>query len=139
MTDGASSVPLASHTPSRGAVEQDVRARQPQRTCIGCRVRADRSSLLRVVAAGDSGSGSARAVEPDAAARRPGRGAWVHEDPACFQRAVKRRAFGRALRLDGALDLDAVREHVSASTTSPPSTSSGSGSAPDGHPMSYHR
>jgi predicted RNA-binding protein YlxR (DUF448 family) len=34
----------------------------------------------------------------DAAARLPGRGAWVHPDSACIENAVKRKAFGRALR-----------------------------------------
>lgn len=28
----------------------------------------------------------------------PGRGAWLHPDPACLDAAVKRRAFPRALR-----------------------------------------
>jgi predicted RNA-binding protein YlxR (DUF448 family) len=29
---------------------------------------------------------------------RPGRGAWLHPDPACLAEAVRRRAFTRALR-----------------------------------------
>jgi predicted RNA-binding protein YlxR (DUF448 family) len=35
----------------------------------------------------------------DAAARLPGRGAWVHPDSGCIENAVRRKAFGRALRL----------------------------------------
>ncbi|MEO5920556.1 MAG: YlxR family protein, partial [Pseudolysinimonas sp.] len=46
---------------------------EPVRTCLGCRQRAPRSSLLRVVAR------DGRAVV-DTAARLPGRGAWVHPD-----------------------------------------------------------
>jgi predicted RNA-binding protein YlxR (DUF448 family) len=61
------------------------------RTCLGCRQRAPRSSLLRIVAR------DGRAAV-DAAARLPGRGAWVHPDPGCIDAAVKRKAFGRALR-----------------------------------------
>jgi len=34
----------------------------------------------------------------DATASLPGRGAWVHPDPGCIDAAVKRKAFGRALR-----------------------------------------
>ena len=64
---------------------------EPERTCLGCRQRAPRASLLRIVAR------DGRAVV-DAAARLPGRGAWVHPDPGCVDAAVKRRAFGRALR-----------------------------------------
>ncbi|MEZ5189928.1 MAG: YlxR family protein [Schumannella sp.] len=28
----------------------------------------------------------------------PGRGAWLHPDPGCVEQAIRRRAFGRALR-----------------------------------------
>ena len=85
-------------------------------------------------------------VVPDAAARLPGRGAWVHHTLACFDLAVRRRAFARALRMQGPVDPAAVRhllERESAAGSTelhrPPSTSSGSGSAPNGHPMSSHR
>ena len=61
------------------------------RTCLGCRQRAPRSSLLRIVAR------DGRAVA-DVTASLPGRGAWVHPDPGCVDAAVKRKAFGRALR-----------------------------------------
>ncbi|HWH96898.1 MAG TPA: YlxR family protein [Pseudolysinimonas sp.] len=64
---------------------------EPVRTCLGCRQRAPRSSLLRIVAR------DGRAAV-DAAARLPGRGAWVHPDPGCVDAAVRRKAFGRALR-----------------------------------------
>ena len=69
---------------------------EPVRTCLGCRLRAPRSSLVRVVAR------DGRAVV-DAAARLPGRGAWVHPDDGCVENAIRRRAFGRALRVE-ALD-----------------------------------
>ncbi len=39
-------------------------------------------------------------VVADEAAVLPGRGAYVHPTQACFENAVKRRAFGRALRID---------------------------------------
>lgn len=139
MTDVVSSVPQPSGRPPDDVIVEGERARQPQRTCVGCRERADRSSLLRVVVAGESAPGKPRPLEPDAAARRPGRGAWVHHDPACLERALKRRAFGRALRVDGPLEPSALREHVGATGTGPPSTSNGSGSTPDGHPMSHPR
>jgi predicted RNA-binding protein YlxR (DUF448 family) len=47
--------------------------------------------LLRVVARDGQ-------VVADAAARLPGRGAWVHPQVGCIENAVKRKAFGRALR-----------------------------------------
>lgn len=40
----------------------------------------------------------------------------MHPDPACFAQAVRRRAFGRALRVTGVLDHGALAEHVDAQT-----------------------
>ncbi|WP_345069615.1 YlxR family protein [Leifsonia kafniensis] len=67
------------------------------RTCIGCRSRAPRSSLLRVVARDSE-------LVVDEPATLPGRGAWLHPTIACFQAAVRRNAFGRALRVSRPLD-----------------------------------
>lgn len=77
----------------------------PVRTCIGCRRTAPRSVLLRVVGAEVDGRPTA---VPDPAAVRPGRGAWLHRDRGCVELAVRRRAFGRALRLAGPVDTAAV-------------------------------
>ena len=67
---------------------------QPQRTCIGCRQKGSRSELLRLVA---DASGSS-AVIVDERRRMAGRGAWLHPSESCLALAVKRRAFGRALK-----------------------------------------
>jgi hypothetical protein len=61
--------------------------------------------LLRVVASGT-------VLVPDERARMPGRGAYLHRDPQCLHLAERRRAFGRALRVPGALDVAAVREMI---------------------------
>lgn len=81
----------------------------PIRTCVGCRVRAHQSVLLRVAASEGGGVWSA---VPDPRRRLGGRGAWVHLDRACFDLAERRRAFPRALRLGGPLGLAALREFV---------------------------
>ena len=88
------------------AATPTVRPRVPVRTCVGCRERAARADLLRVVADGDR-------LVPDPARRLPGRGASVHPDLRCVDLADKRRAFPRALRLPGPLDVTPVREAVS--------------------------
>ncbi|HLT60269.1 MAG TPA: YlxR family protein [Microlunatus sp.] len=67
---------------------------EPVRTCIGCRVRAAKRDLLRVVWTGT-------AVGADDLQRAPGRGAYLHRDPRCLEQAIRRRAFGRALRREG--------------------------------------
>lgn len=77
---------------------------EPVRTCLGCRQRAPRSSLVRVVARDGR-------VAVDAAARLPGRGAWLHRSSACVDTAIQRKAFGRALRT-GALDTTGLREEL---------------------------
>jgi predicted RNA-binding protein YlxR (DUF448 family) len=82
------------------------------RTCIGCRQRAAKSELLRVVA-GNRGAGLE--VVPDPAGRAPGRGAHLHPTSACLALALRRRAFARALKTQGSgelLDTEAVQEFV---------------------------
>ena len=79
--------------------------REPERTCLGCRSRVGISELLRVVARGST-------VVPDPRRRMAGRGAHVHPDPRCLALAVKRRAFPRALRVVGPLDVAAVERQM---------------------------
>ncbi|MBF4561840.1 YlxR family protein [Microbacterium sp. VKM Ac-2870] len=70
---------------------------EPVRTCVGCRARVACSTLLRVVERDG-------VLVPDEKAVLPGRGAWVHDTSACVDAAIRRRAFGRALRVSGPLD-----------------------------------
>ena len=79
---------------------------------MGCRTRATRSALLRVVAVGVEAGDRPPRLTPDPDRRLPGRGASVHPDPRCVDLADTRRAFPRALRLPGPLDVSPVREHV---------------------------
>lgn len=61
------------------------------RTCIGCRRRSGVAGLVRVTAGEDGRLRVGRTA--------PGRGAWLCAgEPACFELAARRRAFGRALR-----------------------------------------
>ena len=78
----------------------------PERTCIGCRQRAPRAQLLRLVL---TPSGE---LDVDARAVRPGRGAWIHPDPECLTLAERRRAASRALRIGGPLDVVRVRRFL---------------------------
>lgn len=91
---------------------------------MGCRLSAPTSELLRIVAVTDEAGYSLR---PDPFRRLPGRGANMHPDPACFALAVRRRAFGRALRITGIVDHGALAEHVDASNHYTRSTGSGEG------------
>ena len=77
----------------------------PLRTCVGCRATGPRSALLRVVVVQD-------VLVVDLGRRMPGRGAWLHPDPGCLEKAERRRAFGRALRVAGQPGTDAVHRHL---------------------------
>jgi predicted RNA-binding protein YlxR (DUF448 family) len=59
------------------------------------------------------------AVVPDPQGTAPGRGAHLHPTTACYELAVRRKAFGRALRITaegapGGLDTAAVGQYVAA-------------------------
>ena len=84
------------------------------RTCVGCRRRDARSALLRVVAeCSDTGEYPARVVA-DPRLRLPGRGAWLHPTSECLDLAVRRKAFGRALKVNAFLDVAAVGAYIDA-------------------------
>ncbi|MDQ3628547.1 MAG: YlxR family protein [Actinomycetota bacterium] len=105
---------------------------QPVRTCIGCRDRATPSDLIRIVALV---SGSAVSAVPDPRRSAPGRGAHLHPSPACLELAVRRKAFTRALRVQGPVELDAVRAYLTGlagSSVSPPDQVSSTTTSPPG-------
>lgn len=87
----------------------DARFREePVRTCVGCRQRDHRSVLVRVIVAEVGGAAS---VVPDPGRRLAGRGAWLHPDPTCLDAAERRRAFSRALRHPGPLELAPLKAY----------------------------
>jgi uncharacterized protein len=86
--------------------------RAPTRTCVGCRGTDSWSALLRVVAETDD-AGVTR-LAPDPRHLLPGRGAWLHPTGGCLEQALRRRAFGRALRVGSGPDPAAVVAHIEA-------------------------
>ncbi|MCX4917390.1 MULTISPECIES: YlxR family protein [unclassified Streptomyces] len=81
----------------------------PERTCVGCRERAAKRDLLRIVAVEGE-------CVPDHRGTLPGRGAYVHPALVCLDLAIRRRAIPRALRAPGPLDTAALRLHVEQAT-----------------------
>jgi predicted RNA-binding protein YlxR (DUF448 family) len=63
----------------------------PVRTCVGCGARAAQGELVRFVAIAD-------ALALDDRRRLPGRGAYLHRQPACWTAFVRRRGTVRSLR-----------------------------------------
>ncbi|MFG2136336.1 YlxR family protein [Streptomyces sp. NPDC048650] len=77
----------------------------PERTCLGCRERAAKGDLLRIVMIEGE-------CTPDRRGTLPGRGAYVHPTPVCLDLAVRRRAFSRAFRSPGPFDTAELRRVV---------------------------
>ena len=91
------------------SVSPSQRPASPVRTCVGCRQRAAKADLLRVVL---DERGAGREVVPDPGGRLPGRGAHLHPTPDCLQLALRRRAFTRALRAEPGSSSAPVEHHV---------------------------
>jgi predicted RNA-binding protein YlxR (DUF448 family) len=67
---------------------------EPVRTCVGCREEAGKRGLIRLVRGPDG------AVTIDPSGGAPGRGAYLHDDGACFALARSRRALERSLKAE---------------------------------------
>jgi uncharacterized protein len=94
-------------------MEDRAAPRSPMRTCVGCRARASKFDLLRVVAVENSTEpDTATMLTPDRRGKLPGRGAYLHLDLRCLDLAERRRVFRRALRLPGQFDTSVLRQWV---------------------------
>lgn len=91
----------------RSVVEQhgSVGTHIPMRTCVGCRACVNKADLVRLVISGEQ-------LIVDASGSHPGRGAYVHPSKECLDKALKRRAFPRALRWNGPINIHDVSEQL---------------------------
>jgi predicted RNA-binding protein YlxR (DUF448 family) len=79
----------------------------PERTCVGCRRPAPKAELLRVTRAPEG------AVAMDPTGRAPGRGAYLHRDPACVGAAFRRGGLAGALRVPlGSAEAASLRRDI---------------------------
>ncbi|NJP05629.1 MAG: YlxR family protein [Chloroflexaceae bacterium] len=79
--------------------------------CIGCRCVFAKQHLVRLVRTRDS------RVILDPGRKHPGRGAYLCQNPACWERALKRQSVVRALRIgtlhpDDRLALEQVAQRL---------------------------
>ncbi len=75
----------------------------PMRKCIGCMESRPKGELLRIVCAEGR-------VSADPTGRAAGRGAYLCKNTECLEKAIKRRAFGRAFKCEvKAEDLERLR------------------------------
>lgn len=97
--------PMASLAPSRQKTHSSNQ--EPIRTCVGCRERASKADLVRLVILDGT-------LTVDRDFTVPGRGAYLHPRPDCVESALRRRALPRALRWQGNLNVDTVSEQLTA-------------------------
>ncbi len=97
----------------------------PRRSCVVCRVSADKRTLHRLVRSPDG------VIRYDPSGKAPGRGAYLCGDPVCTTRAAKRRSVQRALKAAGAPGVDAalnaLRDDVGAAYPAGKTTKEASG------------
>lgn len=66
----------------------------PQRTCVACRKKVDKRQLTRLVNTAEDG------LIVDPSGKRNGRGTYLCNDPACWEKAKKTRLLDQALRAE---------------------------------------
>jgi uncharacterized protein len=64
----------------------------PQRTCIGCRTVLAKKTLIRIVR-------TEAGVQVDPTGKAPGRGAYIHGNRSCWEKALK-GPIGNALKTE---------------------------------------
>ena len=76
-----------------GSQQQPMRRKHvPLRTCVVCRSRGSKRALTRLV-------GTDAGVQVDSGGKMSGRGAYLCEDPACWERAVNTKILDKALKV----------------------------------------
>ncbi|MCD6519843.1 MAG: YlxR family protein [Anaerolineae bacterium] len=68
------------------------RKREPQRTCIGCGRTTSKRELIRIVRTPEG------EIKIDPTGKVPGRGAYLCPNKACWQKALKKKRIGTALK-----------------------------------------
>jgi predicted RNA-binding protein YlxR (DUF448 family) len=84
---------------------RDTRAAETSRRCAVTRAHRSKDDLVRFVLGPDG------AVVPDLKEKLPGRGVWVTASHETVAEAVKRKAFGRALKAEAKADAG-LADHV---------------------------
>lgn len=79
---------------SKPGAKPKPRRHVPQRTCVVCRTTSDKRSLTRLVRTPDDG------VQIDPTGKRNGRGAYLCNQVACWDRALTTDVLARALRTE---------------------------------------
>lgn len=71
----------------------------PQRSCLGCGLKTEKASLIRVVRRPDG------LLLVDKRGKEPGRGAYICSKESCLKMAIKKKAIERALSVKLTADI----------------------------------
>lgn len=97
----------------------------PQRMCISCREKTAKRTLIRIVRTPEG------SVEIDSTGKKNGRGAYLCDDPACWNKALDTNSLDRALKTTiNDETIQAFRRH--AATFPPTATQAAAVETPEG-------
>ena len=71
----------------------------PLRKCVGCGEMIAKRDMLRVVKTKDN------EIKLDPTGKENGRGAYLHMDPGCFEKAVKSKGLERSFKMSIGADI----------------------------------
>lgn len=97
------------------------RKHKPQRMCVACRESQDKRSLVRLAKTPEG-------VFVDESGKMPGRGAYLHADPVCWESGVK-KYLQKALRTTfSETDLERLQDYLASMAAVPSTDKQGGGS-----------
>ncbi len=67
--------------------------KQPQRTCMGCNNKKDKSQLIRIVKDKDGN------ISIDRTGKKEGRGAYICDDEKCLEKLMKNKRLERVFEM----------------------------------------
>jgi len=91
--------PEYSAAPAPGDVPRVNQKKSVQRTCVGCGARREQREMLRIAAVPGAAGVPGAVPVVDNVFKAPGRGAYLCREVACIEKALKRRAIERSLKL----------------------------------------
>lgn len=66
----------------------------PQRTCVGCNQKKDKTELIRIV---KDPNGE---INVDKTGKKPGRGAYICDDSNCLEKLIKSKRLSKVLEAE---------------------------------------
>ena len=66
----------------------------PQRTCVGCNEKKDKTELIRIVKTPDG------EISVDRTGKKPGRGAYICDNSNCLEKVIKSKRLSKVLETE---------------------------------------